>query len=590
MQWYWDVSIARKFTILNLLLISSLLIALTVIFHSVFEHTALEIAADGYMQKFDLVSNNCMRLFDDAEQLTKSLITDEDIQIWFSDAQSSEYSTKLRIKLQAEKRMDYIDAIRRNNQYSSLSAFSLNGDMINTNNIRSKSSSYSVLYNEFIKNSTRVQWIDLYENKPEGSDISGIAFVRPYRDPVSGQIMGHVMVVYNDEILHENFEQLRYGDVGGFIVGDDDGNIKLVSDMSDFEKDYSKQLLFQWTEQCHLEGCTFLVNKERYLITTARIDTLDWVMAAVVPISVLTQKGDAELRIIYILCLITLVIAAVISRWMVYSITRPLAKLAFIMERFGYGQLQITVPIESNDEIGTLYKVFNNMTVHIQELVDQVYNEQRDKRKFEFSALQAQINPHFLYNTLNSVCSLIKMNRPDDAFTVIHALGNFYRTALSNGETVIPIYTEASNILSYIQIQQIRYGNKIQYEICIDESVKQEKIVKFTLQPLVENAIYHGIKPKGSSGIIRIKGWTEGSNTMISVQDDGVGMTTEKALHLLDPSPVISKTSYGLNNIHRRLKLYFGTEYGLSITSIPGEGTTVTVSIPGKKENGEQLG
>jgi len=206
------------------------------------------------------------------------------------------------------------------------------------------------------------------------------------------------------------------------------------------------------------------------------------------------------------------------------------------------------------------------------------------KRQAEVIALQSQINPHFLYNTLNSVCSLIKTGQNDAAYRMIHSIGTFYRTALSSGKVMINIREEMANAQSYIDIQSMRYGEKIRYEIEVGEVLMARSIVKFTLQPLIENAIYHGVKPLDSPGVIRITGAVSDGEVRLSVSDNGVGMEPEKVAALLDAGAEITKTSFGLNNIDRRLKLYFGQAYGLRIESAPGAGTTVTVVLPDREE------
>lgn len=585
-QWYRDFSIAKKISIANIVLTFFLLVLFVILFRTIFEKAVLEIASDGYIQKFDIVSKNCMALFDDAQQLTKFILTDGNIQEWFSESKDSSYSQRLQLKINAEKSLDYIDAIRGNSHFGSLSVFSVDkSTMINSNNIRSQSEVYMNLFLRYVAEGEQNQWVDLYALTDNFPALSGIAYFRPYRDSGTGKIMGYAMVEFDDNILQTNFEQLKYGTLGGFYVADVNGNQKISSNIKDLIDIFSVYPANEWVERCNPNGCIHQSAGTRYLVTAALIETLDWIMFAVVPINELTQKGYSAIQILYIIGFFSILIAIFVSRWIAKKITGSLSTLTETMEKFGEGNLQISVPIKSNDEIGTLSKVFNNMADHIQHLVIQVYQEQRDKRKFEFSALQAQINPHFLYNTLNSVCSLIQMDKREDAFTIIHALSSFYRTALSNGDTIVPIQTEIMNVENYIQIQKMRYEEKISFEIMVDDEILPMKFLKFTLQPLVENAIYHGVKQKDSNGTIRIKGFSCEDKIFIVVSDDGVGMLPEKAELLLCADSAINKTSYGVNNIHRRIKLYFGPEYGLSIQSQPGIGTSVTVIIPKQKND-----
>ena len=220
------------------------------------------------------------------------------------------------------------------------------------------------------------------------------------------------------------------------------------------------------------------------------------------------------------------------------------------------------------------------MAEKIRQLIEQVYQEQKAKRKLELAALQAQINPHFLYNTLNSVSSLIQMECLDDAFVMIQAIGTFYRTSLSDGKTLISIQQEMINIENYIKIQEFRYGNKIIYKIDIEEEILKEWIVKLTLQPLVENAIYHGVKEKRGQGIIEIKGWKENNKVYITVSDNGTGIPKEKLIDLFSMDTREKESAFGLFNIQQRLQIYFGKEYGLHLESKEGPGTIATVCLP----------
>lgn len=303
-------------------------------------------------------------------------------------------------------------------------------------------------------------------------------------------------------------------------------------------------------------------------------------MIGLTPVNELTKAGKAMTQIIYVVGIIAALISTFFSLRVSHSVTKPLIYLTDTMKKFGKGDLSVRVPVLYEDEIGILSEEFNKMSEQIRQLVDQVYREQRAKRKSELAALQAQINPHFLYNTLNSVSSLIRMDCPDEAFTMIQAIGTFYRTSLSDGKTLIPLEQEITNIENYIKIQKVRYGNKIEYEIDIEKEILQEWIVKLTLQPLVENSIYHGIKEMRGKGIIRIKGWKEKNKVFIQVSDNGLGIPEEKLEKLFSKDYREKGSAFGLFNIQQRLQIYFGKEYGLTVESKLSQGTKATVCIP----------
>jgi len=572
---YRDLSIAKKLTLFAVLMVVLSATVVTALVRSMFANTMLEVAQEQYVEKFDSISQNCLELFEEAQQTTNIVLTDENMQRFFSTRSDASFSERLQRTLRAEKQLDYFDAVQSADRFSSISAYTLSGEMAGTNNIRQAGEPYLALYEKTLRGAERGLWVDLYAL--DGS-LTGIAYVHPYRDYASGQLLGHVMIEYQDSSLRARFARLASGDIGKYIIADRDGFVKMSSDASLARIDdapYFERIL----SGAPLGGI-YVVDGKKYQVTSSDIDTLGWIMVGLIPVDALTARGNAIAGAIYLVAALGILVMILLNQWIVSGVTRPLANLARTMQRFGDGQLTAEVPVYGNDEIGMLSRVFNEMTAHIATLVEQVRKEQRDKRRFEFSALQAQINPHFLYNTLNSVCSLIKTGQNDAAYRMVHSIGTFYRTALSSGKVLIEIREEMANAQSYIDIQSMRYGKKIRYEIDVGEGLMTRRIVKFTLQPLIENAIYHGVKPLDGPGVIRIAGAVLGGEVRMSVSDNGVGMEPERAAALLDAGAEITKTSFGLNNIDRRLKLYFGQAYGLRIKSAPGAGTTVTVVLP----------
>lgn len=584
-SWYRDASIVGKLTIFSVSMIILGAIILTFLVKALFETTVLDNMRQNYIDKFDVISSNCMNLFDDAQQLSTVMLTDERIQDWFRLNENSTFAERVQHTLNVERQLDYVDAIRRTNQFSSITIYSLNGGMVNTNRARISSKFYQSLYQEEPHKFNRAEWVDLYRLSDLSGHESGIAYFHPYRDPMSGALLGHVMVEYSDTILREHFAQLGYSDLGEYIVADSDGNIKISSAAERPVAEGLEQML-ELAGGEDGEDKILTLDGERYLVAGARIQTLDWVMIVYVPVRWLTRSGDSIVSAIYIVALMGILVAVFANQWILRAVMRPLTHLADAMQRFGEGQLSVSVAVSSGDEVGRLSQGFNDMALHVRELVEQVRREQRDKRHFEFSALQAQINPHFLYNTLNSVCSLIMTKRLDDAYAMVRSLGTFYRTALSNGQVIISIEEEIENIKSYIHIQTMRYGDKIHYDLAFDRGILRERIVKFTLQPLIENAIYHGVKQTENPGMIRVTGAREGALVVIRVIDNGTGMDDQKRVALLNPDADTQSKAFGLTNIDRRLKLYFGQEYGLYIESTPGEGTTVVVNVPCAFEEG----
>ncbi|MGE7822697.1 cache domain-containing sensor histidine kinase [Paenibacillus sp. NPDC093718] len=279
-----------------------------------------------------------------------------------------------------------------------------------------------------------------------------------------------------------------------------------------------------------------------------------------------------------LLCLgVGVLFSVVISR----NLTRPIKKLQEKMMEVEKGNFDIRVPVGHSREISGLARSFNVMVLKVKELMDQIVIEQEIKRKSELNALQAQINPHFLYNTLDSIIWMAESKKHDEVILMTSALARLFRASLSKGREMIPIATEVEHITNYLKIQQMRYQDKIRFTLDMDRELYPYLTLKVLLQPLVENAIYHGIKNKEGAGTITITGRLQDDRIRFQVMDDGIGMDRSKVETLLiSTGSQHSRNSVGIANVHQRIQLYFGAEYGLSYTSEPGAGTNVKVLIP----------
>lgn len=292
-----------------------------------------------------------------------------------------------------------------------------------------------------------------------------------------------------------------------------------------------------------------------------------------------------------VLFLVFLAIGFFISQKLSSMLTKPMNQLIAGMRRAEQGAFDTKVNITTEDEIGRLASVFNTMLSHIDELVEKNKEELENKRKSELKALQAQINPHFLYNTLDSIVWMAEMEKSQDVVEMTLALSNLFRSSISDQNELVPLETELKNIESYLTIQKYRYADKLNFKIDIPGELYGCLVIKLMLQPLVENAIYHGIKEKNGPGMVIISGFDAGADFILNVEDDGTGMTKEQIRSLLDANSEPAAGSrhssgIGVKNVDKRIKLYFGEEYGLTYSSEPGRGTRVMILLPktGAKE------
>ena len=284
----------------------------------------------------------------------------------------------------------------------------------------------------------------------------------------------------------------------------------------------------------------------------------------------------------YIIGGITMILAIGTAYVFTSSIAKPVLDLRSLMKRVEDGDLSVRFSGVHDDEIGELGLGFNEMIGRIQGLIDQVYVEQRSKREAELRILQEQIKPHFLYNALDTIQWMAQEHRVDDVVSMVGALSSLFRIGLSKGLEFISLSDELEHVESYLLIQKMRYEDKFDYSIRCDPGLRSRQVLRLTLQPLVENAIYHGIKERRGHGTLSVEAKIDGSDLILTVSDNGVGMTKETLAQLVGSLEVggPSPGGYGIRNVHERIRLTFGKPYGLSFESIYGEGTVVTVRHP----------
>lgn len=298
-------------------------------------------------------------------------------------------------------------------------------------------------------------------------------------------------------------------------------------------------------------------------------------------------KNNTQTQLIYFLAMFLLLAGVLIlSSFISREITKPIRELKDSMILVERGQFeQANVEVIANNELGSLTKSFNIMTERIQNLMEENVHEQKEKRKNELKALQAQINPHFLYNTLDSIIWMSEAKKNEEVVLMTSALARLFRQAISNDKEEVSIREEIEYVKNYLTIQKMRYKDKMDFEIQIDPRIEGIPIIKFAVQPLVENSIYHGLKVKDTKGNLQIIGGIEGGNAYIEIEDNGVGMEKETLEHIFDDQKKdYKRNGVGVNNVQRRLKLYYGEAYGISYESKVGIGTKARICVPIERE------
>ncbi len=305
-----------------------------------------------------------------------------------------------------------------------------------------------------------------------------------------------------------------------------------------------------------------------------------------------TQLNQEVERVIIISVLLggcIVVVVILTASAILNSITRPIQELCRITSQIAEGNFSDRARMQTEDELEVLSDSVNDMSENLEVMVHQIKEDERKMRRAELRLLQEQINPHLLYNTLDTIVWLIEGDDPDKAVDIVVALSEFFRMVLSKGKEYISIREEEAHIRGYLEIQQVRYQDILDYEIAIDPELYQYRILKLTLQPLVENSLYHGIKYKRAKGKIWVTGTMQrgalpgGDRILLCVQDNGAGMDSEEVERLqaeIQKPCKETEKGFGLANVNERIRMNFGMEYGMTIESEKGSGTKVSILIP----------
>ncbi len=319
------------------------------------------------------------------------------------------------------------------------------------------------------------------------------------------------------------------------------------------------------------------------IVTVKSVGYTGWKVVGVTPKNVVSLNTiKTRLFIVFIITLI-LFILTFINSYISSRITDPIKELEKSVGILEEGNLQTPVYIGGSYEIQHLGTSISSMAKQIRVLMNDIVTEHEAKRKQEFDTLQSQINPHFLYNTLDIIVWMIENEQKAEAVKVVTALARFFRISLSKGKSIIQVRDEIEHVRSYLMIQRMRFKNKFTYDIEVGEGCEELASLKLMLQPLVENAIYHGMEFMDGDGEVIIKSWREGDELFFMVRDNGLGMTEEQVTSLFSDS--IHTTSkkgsgIGVKNVNERIKLYFGEQYGLTIHSEPDVGTEIIIRLP----------
>ncbi|WP_229753208.1 cache domain-containing sensor histidine kinase [Paenibacillus segetis] len=391
--------------------------------------------------------------------------------------------------------------------------------------------------------------------------------------------LGIFLVDLNFSVMNDMFKDIRLGQRGYLFIIDSEGRIVYHPQQQLVYSNLKSEMIDKVLE---VKNGTFISDQgsDRRMYTVQESE-FGWKIVGVSYVDELVDNQSEVLLSIVLLGAVCIIIAIFISLFLSKRVSQPIKRLQGYMKEVEKGNFDIHVPVPQTVELYMLARAFNMMVGKIKELMTQTVLDQELKRKSEISALQAQINPHFLYNTLDSIVWMAESNKSREVVLMTSALAKLFRSSISKGEELVAIRTEIEHITNYLMIQKMRYKNKLDYQIEISELVLEYRMIKLILQPLVENAIYHGVKMKQGPGLIRISSEEKDKDIILIVEDNGNGMDEGKLKSLLNPTAVTEGgRGVGVRNVQERIKLYYGSQYGLTYHSILGVGTTVYIRIP----------
>lgn len=443
-----------------------------------------------------------------------------------------------------------------------------------------------IFYTEAVKTDEMVVSSSHVQNLIVGQYQWVVSSSRAIRNSVTGDLEGVILVDLNFNLIHDMVSRIALGERGYIFIIDEFGQIvyhpKIELFYSGIKNENIQGILDSKVEVFRDEVDNDVCD---YIITSSQYSR--WKVIGKVFVKDINTYSTTLKNYFVTMIFIAFLIGIALSLLLATNILRPVNRLLSGMFAFQSGQLDVEVPVEYENELGVLSDSFNQMTKRIKALIAVNKETEKTKRKSELEALQAQINPHFLYNTLDSIVWMGEAGKNEEVVKMTSSLAKLFRISINKGKEYVTIRQELEHVQSYLTIQQMRYGSKLDYTIDFDEGLANVQIIKILLQPIVENAIYHGIKKLPGNGLIQIrvnrcKIDEDLDAIKIEIEDNGMGMDEDTIHKILsgEINPEAKGSGVGVYNVDQRIKLYYGEPYGLKIFSELYEGTIVTLTLP----------
>ncbi|AEY64437.1 histidine kinase [Clostridium sp. BNL1100] len=575
---YSNLNISAKMTILYLAFLILSVMLTSVVYYRLNYHLALQKNRDLSMQTLYSLKSNIYSMLDNVSFNSRTIMANLDIQDLLTDVNMTNTpEAQRKISSYLVTLMDSTPHIKSvyifdnyDNRYGSDKKYL---KKLNIGNIKN-----AWWYDDVVKqqgyyivrlNADRVFNITTGEKT--------MSLLRIINNTTTQNPIGLLMVNISEDGFKNCYSEIvqKYGT--RIIILDE--NNQIISTNDDLGQEEYQNILAEQANKAY-KSSVLDHNNKPYLYSTMFLDKYSWKMIIGIPLEQLEAEGSLYKMVSLLIIILNGIFLCIGIVFVSRLITSPIHKLLKSMKAVEQGEFNVVQMETVNDEIGQLKNGYNLMVVEIQNLIKKIVNEQRTKRKAELNILQEQIKPHFLYNTLDAMGYLALAGKNEEVYEAIEAMGGYYRKSLSKGSEIISVADEIEIVKDYVYLQLLRYGDIFTVHYDLDEDTFKYKTVKLVLQPLVENSIYHGIKPKGEYGDIYISSKIENEHVVFIVEDNGLGMNKEDLKLLEDHRLDGNLNSFGLRGTIQRIKIYYDRENLYSIESTYKKGTKITLRVP----------
>lgn len=560
-------SIKDKVFYFSFLVTLSIILLLIFIAYSISYNTIKSNSISRELDTLELIGNQTDLILNSAESSSTGIIIDSEVQKILTNCSINNITPSEADVLKVQRAID--NSMYKDSVISGVILHSTKDFTFQTNSKLISFSNYDMEFNKW------------YGSISDTTGNHYLYTIRQIFNMNTGKLIGYLEVFVDESTLSSNYTNTKYNRFTDFFLINDDGFITSSSNQGEISSNIF--MLRKNLEFATVKDPVKIINnrKEDKLTLMLYHSKLDWNIVAHIYLKDLIKNKELLIISLIILTFIGLLSAYALSKAISKSIIKPINNLSLAIDEVEKGNWSTEIEILSDDEIGLLSRKFNHLIIYIKNLLNKITVEQNKKKEFEFELIQLQIKPHFLYNSLENISALVELEMNDEAVDMISNLSTFYRGALSKGNNIISIKDELSLTESYLKIMKLRYYDIFDYEIICDSNSEQFSCPKLLIQPLVENAIYHGLKNYDDKGKVIVSVESFNNELKITIEDTGVGMTSDELKRVLNGNISSSaKGGFAVKNTIERLNLFYHNNCIFNIKSKKNIGTTITIVMP----------